>query len=812
MAVIPVGAKVTGDTSGFVGAMGQAKKGLAAFTGAAGLATAGIAVLAGLMAGAAIGAARDYQVELVKLNTLVGISTEQVKKWAGAMKGLAGETGKAPADLAQAMFAISSGGARGTAAMELLEHSAKASAIGLGDMSAIGRTAGAMLQAFGDEGLTAERAIDVLTSTVREGNLEASSLAAAFSRVLGPAKAMGSSVEDVGAFMATFTRLGGSTEEASTSLLNVFNLLIKPPKQAREAMEGMGMSLEDIRATIEEDGLLAGLMMMKEGIGDNIDVLGEVIPNVRSLIGFLNTVGLQSESYAEIQENVNDSLGLTAEGFDTWAESAEAAHNRLNAEVKVLMTTWGEGMLPTLDAVLNKFADWIGLVNEANEVVDPLADRLAIAAGKVEDFAYAATVFKGDNFARQLDNAGVNAGRAGERIDVLRRQMARLEGQRFEVGSPEMKIAPGEGRGGLTVHQVAIRDLSEAIIEQQGLLAEWTGKLELLEEAQLAASKAIQAEKDALMEAGLMDDEAIAAKKEREEAVASLVLQLDEELIALRDGEAALIDHQLAELDVGIATRQGIQDQIAAIETERDRQQSVEDLADAEEKAAKKKLRDLETLRQAEERAEDQRIKAEQRLKDAEYAEELREITRIAVEMADTMGTAFEDIITGTESVADAFGNMVEAILRQVQRLLIQKFIVEPIVKAILGEWGPELHSGGIVGRGGNVPILAQTGEVVLSRKAVAGLGGPQAANSINRGGPSVNTLTSQATNSFGKFAGASVLASPSQVIVQQSITFSPQLIDGRDGARFVAQQAPTIAKIVSDAARESSAYAGSLR
>jgi len=47
MAEFPMGVKVGADTSGFVGAMGSAKRGLAAFTGAAGLATVGVVALAG---------------------------------------------------------------------------------------------------------------------------------------------------------------------------------------------------------------------------------------------------------------------------------------------------------------------------------------------------------------------------------------------------------------------------------------------------------------------------------------------------------------------------------------------------------------------------------------------------------------------------------------------------------------------------------------------------------------------------------------------------------------------------------------------
>ena len=48
----------------------------------------------------------------------------------------------------------------------------------------------------------------------------------------------------------------------------------------------------------------------------------------------------------------------------------------------------------------------------------------------------------------------------------------------------------------------------------------------------------------------------------------------------------------------------------------------------------------------------------------------------------------------------------------------------------------PSFHQGGIVGGGpGDQPIMAQAGEVVLSRSAVASMGGAEAANQLNEGG-----------------------------------------------------------------------------
>ena len=65
---------------------------------------------------------------------------------------------------------------------------------------------------------------------------------------------------------------------------------------------------------------------------------------------------------------------------------------------------------------------------------------------------------------------------------------------------------------------------------------------------------------------------------------------------------------------------------------------------------------------------------------------------------------------------------------------------------ATIQNQNPKFHSGGIVGGDGDQPITAQGGEVVLSRDAVAQLGGPDAANSLNDGGMAGGTTVIQMT------------------------------------------------------------------
>lgn len=768
MSLFPIGALVGADTSAFIGSMGGATRGLTAFTGAAGLAAGAIGAFAGAaVLGAAVQAAKEYQIELVKLNTLVGIQTEQIEEWDGAMKELAISTGKAPADIARAMFAIASGGARGTEAMELLEQSAKASAIGLGDMTAIGRTATAMLQAFGDEGLTAEKAIDVLVATVREGNLEASSLAGAFSRVLGPAKKLGSSVEEIGAFMATFTRLGGSTEEAATGLLNVFNLLIKPPKDAREAMEEYGLSIESVRKQITEEGLPAALNRMNEVLGDNVDALGEVIPNTRALIGFLNTAGLQGEEFARIFMDIDESLGLTNEGFDTWGDTADATFSRFTSSLKVAGIAIGEALLPPLEALLRLITPLIAALGSLVDVIDDLVRFLGADLG--EDLERLIFWFMGVKEAVEPTTEALAAMKEAWAELTPAELIDRQRELREEVAHMNEVISNG-GRGARAAVRVRAELIEELLILGPLIMMQATAEEEVAD----ATERSI----------GLTQEQ-LDLEKDRQDSVIAIIDALEEELLMVNEGERAVLQKRLTDLKaLGVTTDYILElfDLIAAREADI---AATEEHDRAQERATAAEVRRRRTLARERERAEQALERATARSKAAEefarINNQMREAQQIAQETAGIIGDSFNDIIDGTESVADAFKNMVTEILRQVQRLLIQRTIVEPIIRALTGAFGP---SSGL-----------------SASEVSAGLAIPELANIPDN--PSFNPFIPRAV------AGRSLTPT---TVVQQNITFAPSFLDGADGARWLRGQSQEIMTIVGEGAQRSVGFSRVLR
>lgn len=318
--------------------------------------TAGITLPLAAAGGAAAHFAADFQQTMTTIITLVGVSEDRVAQWTEAIKAMAPAVGVGPGELARAMFVITSAGQRGSEALKILEQAAKASAVGLGDTATIARAVTSAVNAYGPANLSAAQATDVLVATVREGNLDAASLAGTLGRVISLASTLGVSFADVGTFIATFTRQGVAADEAVTALRGTLSILLHPSTQAKQALAQLGLSMEDLRKVARDQGLVQALQLLVNSFKGNDEALGLVIPNIRALAGVLGTAGTQSQTFAEIQHNIANSLGITDAGFKRTQQTAAQQFRELKAQAEVVAVAVGERLLPTLQDLLHAVA------------------------------------------------------------------------------------------------------------------------------------------------------------------------------------------------------------------------------------------------------------------------------------------------------------------------------------------------------------------------------------------------------------------------------------------------------------------------
>lgn len=303
--------------------------------------------------------AMDFDTSMNKIVSLVGLSRETVEGFKSSVLELAGQTARAPAELADAMFFITSAGLTGQDALDALEVSAKAAAVGLGETAVIADLVTSAMNAYGPANLSASNAGDILTATVREGKLEASALAGAFSRVLPLGSALGIEMNELGAAFAAMSRTGTNANEAATQIKGIMVSLLKPTKQGAEVLDKMGLSYEGLRTQLKEKGLLDTLQTLTEKFDGNLEETGMLFGNVNALSGVLDMMGSGADTTAEIFGKLENTTGDLNKAFDNTTNTAGFKLAQMWARLKVLMVEVGSVIATAVMPWLEKVGAWI---------------------------------------------------------------------------------------------------------------------------------------------------------------------------------------------------------------------------------------------------------------------------------------------------------------------------------------------------------------------------------------------------------------------------------------------------------------------
>ena len=335
---------------------------------------------------AAVKTAADFESSMTKITALVGVAKDEVDTMSVAVRGMATQFGKSANEAADALFYITSAGLRGATATDTLAASLKASAIGLGDTSTIADLATSALNAYGADVLSAAQATDVMTATIREGKLETTELAGSMGRVLPLASAMGVNFNEVGAAFAALSRTGTNAAEAATQVRGILSSLLRPTKQAEDALTEMGLSSEGLRTQLREEGLLATLKTLSEEFAGNEAAAASVFGNIRALSGVLDLMGANVATTEAIFASMTDTTGAVDAAFEQVSQTTAFQFQQAMAELKELLLTLGEDLLPTVNSALGVVSDSLrsaadlfgGMSDDTKATVKALAGVVAI--------------------------------------------------------------------------------------------------------------------------------------------------------------------------------------------------------------------------------------------------------------------------------------------------------------------------------------------------------------------------------------------------------------------------------------------------
>ena len=310
-------------------------------------------VLGALGAGAfKVGAAEERS--FLNLQTQLGDTEEKMNELKDVAAGVSKETNRPLKELGDALFSIRSGGQKGAAGLDILNQSAKAAAVGLGDTRTVGLLATSAINSYGEAALSGSDAVDKVLAIVESGNLDASTLAEPMQQLLSGGAGLGITFDQLGASVAGYTRITGNASRAVTGIRQAMAALQAPTGQAQEFINKAYGSTQNLHKAIREDGFLDVLQRLHEEVDGDAVAMARMFSSVEAL-GFVTDVtALNTNAYAESLENINNSVGKVNNGFDIYANSSVAQADEATNNLKLALSVLYNNVLAPLLQLFGK--------------------------------------------------------------------------------------------------------------------------------------------------------------------------------------------------------------------------------------------------------------------------------------------------------------------------------------------------------------------------------------------------------------------------------------------------------------------------
>ena len=238
---------------------------------------------------------------------------------------------------------------------DFMEVAQKAAMGGVTDLETAVDGISSVMNAYGEDVVSATEASDLMFTAVRLGKTDFSQLSAGLFQVVPAAAAMGIGFGDVTAALATLTAQGVPTRVATTQMRGALVELGKDGSKAATAFESIaGQTFPDF---IAAGGDVAGAVRI---LGTAAEEGGTSIMNLFGSIEGGQAIQALASDIEGFEANVvamGDSTGATEAAFEQMNQGLSASMDKIKAHVEVLMIQIGSKLAPVVAAALGWIVD-----------------------------------------------------------------------------------------------------------------------------------------------------------------------------------------------------------------------------------------------------------------------------------------------------------------------------------------------------------------------------------------------------------------------------------------------------------------------
>lgn len=351
----------------------EAQKTAAASSAAWGRAGAAAALAAGVVAAASSKMAIDFDKSMRNVNSIAQLPERQFKKLEKSVLSLAGPTAQAPVTIANGLYDLVSSGFDAAESLVIVKEAALGATAGLTDTAVSTKAVAAVLNAYRRPAKDAKDVTDTLFRTVDKGVITFEDLAQNIGDTLPFASSLGVTLSQVGGATATLTKQGLSASETMTRIRNVIQTMIKPGTELKATFKSLNTTGEDL---VRKKGLQGALQTLEGTTDGTKEAMAALFPNIRALGGALALTGENTQAATKDLQALKHHTDATAHALEQQSKSVSFQWNQVKAEVSAVAIEFGTKLLPVIIDGVHALGDLGGAIFDVAEALGGMDGNL----------------------------------------------------------------------------------------------------------------------------------------------------------------------------------------------------------------------------------------------------------------------------------------------------------------------------------------------------------------------------------------------------------------------------------------------------
>lgn len=342
---------------------------------AAGIATAGIAIAG--FAAKGIQEFTSFEQGIKEVFTLIPDASDAMKvALSDDVQYLADQFGILTDKQIPALYQALSAGIPPDNIFDFLTTANKAAVGGVVDLEVAVDGITSVINAYGQDVLSAAKASDIMFTGVRLGKTTFNELSQSLFQVIPSASALGVSFGDVTAALAAITSQGTPTSVATTQLRQLFVELSKAGGKAADTFQQLAG--KTFRQFIAEGGNVQdALKLMEQSANASGLGINDLFSSVEAGNAALQLTGKGTQRFSDFLNQMADSAGATDKAFETMSDTIQFQSNRLQSKLQNLFIDIGRHLAPFAARAFEDLGDVVsGVVGLLNGNFDDLGGDL----------------------------------------------------------------------------------------------------------------------------------------------------------------------------------------------------------------------------------------------------------------------------------------------------------------------------------------------------------------------------------------------------------------------------------------------------